>query len=87
MVDKEVKFDMMGNEVVNTYTENQVKDLFMSFYEQVKHGDQEHQDWLRDETLKFIKERLVDKISHKGVILNFGNYIAGTDPYDNDNHI
>lgn len=29
--------------------------LFLELYEQIKHGDQEHQDWLRDKILKFIE--------------------------------
>jgi hypothetical protein len=33
-----------------------VKELFNIFYNKVKHGDEEHMKWLKDETDNFIEE-------------------------------
>lgn len=41
--------------------QGQIAQLFMEFYEKVKHGDQEHQDWLKNETIRFIEERIYGK--------------------------
>jgi len=32
-------------------------DTFRMLYEQIKHGDQEHQDWLKDKIEYFIKQQ------------------------------
>lgn len=39
-------------------SEQTCADLFRQFYEQVRHGDDAHQKWLKDETEKFIKDYL-----------------------------
>ena len=43
------------SDVPKSYTKEDVRDLFGKFYEQVKHGDEEHQKWLFEETLKFLE--------------------------------
>lgn len=43
------------------YTTEDVVRMFKSFYEKIKHGDEEHQKWLLDETLNFIDNELGKK--------------------------
>ncbi len=45
------------NEVV--FSRKDFATLMHKFYLQVKHGDEEHQKWLRDETLKFIHDETI----------------------------
>lgn len=45
------------------YSIKDVAKLFMEFYEKVKHGDEEHQKWLRDEVLNFIGEEILKTVS------------------------
>lgn len=39
---------------------DEVKDLFEQLYEQIKHGDEEHQKWLKDEIDKFVTDKVVN---------------------------
>lgn len=41
------------------YSANDVAEMFKKFYNQVKHGDEEHQKWLLEETLSFIAENII----------------------------
>lgn len=34
----------------------ETKKLFLQLYEEIKHGDEEHQQWLKDKIDKFIEE-------------------------------
>lgn len=40
------------------YLENEVKNLFSKLFQEVKHGDQEHQDWLENKIKDFVKRNL-----------------------------
>lgn len=40
------------------FTKKEVEMLFNEFYNRVKHGDLEHQKWLKDETEKFIENEV-----------------------------
>lgn len=42
------------------YSREEVTELFIAFYNKVKHGDQEHQTWLFNETVEFIKEKITN---------------------------
>lgn len=48
----------MKDKVSHTNMENYIAKLFLEFYEQVKHGDKEHRDWLKKETIKFIEREV-----------------------------
>lgn len=37
-----------------------IKDLFNKLFEEIKHGDQEHQDWLKNKINNFLKENIND---------------------------
>lgn len=58
---------MKNNKQVSTYDlipdliKSSVAQLFLEFYDKVKHGDDDHMKWLSDETLKFIEERVYEK--------------------------
>ena len=43
------------------YSREDVAKILMKFYEAVKHGDEEHQTWLRHETLRFIAREFTPK--------------------------
>lgn len=40
------------------YTWLEVIELFIDLFEEIKHGDQEHQDWLRDKIKDFVALKL-----------------------------
>lgn len=42
------------------YSRNDMGRFLKEFYDMVKHGDEEHQRWLRDEMLKFIHDKLIE---------------------------
>jgi len=47
------------------YSRTEVAGLFKEFYEKVKHGDEEHQKWLLEETLKFISDKILKDDNRK----------------------
>jgi hypothetical protein len=39
-------------------TKSQIRSLFLELYEETKHGDEEHQQWLKDKINDFIDKKL-----------------------------
>lgn len=42
----------------NLYTSDQIKVMFRDLFDQIKHGDQEHREWLRDKIKEFVEQQL-----------------------------
>lgn len=45
----------------NLYTSDQIKVMFRDLFEDIKHGDREHREWLRDKIKDFVKTRIPEK--------------------------
>ncbi|HEX8586084.1 MAG TPA: hypothetical protein VF680_16945 [Allosphingosinicella sp.] len=43
---------------MKTYTKEEVKEMFLELFQETKHGDQEHQDWLENKIKDFINDKL-----------------------------
>lgn len=42
----------------NIYTSDQVKVLFEDLFKQIRHGDKEHQEWLRVKMMEFLNKEI-----------------------------
>jgi hypothetical protein len=46
------------DEVNELYTSDQIKVMFKELFEEIKHGDREHREWLRDKIKSFVETKL-----------------------------